>query len=153
MASNTVVVDPATRFVRSLPGNYFLLREAAEAVGVSQFTLRKFISEDIEGLVPSKYAMMGKVKIYLYTREDIENIRLHLKEREVVFNHDGKAKRTGRPATYTKEQRAKRSRMYSNAWYWKNRAKILEERGDHEAAIKAQAKADKIERQLHGNKG
>jgi hypothetical protein len=149
---DTVRIDPATRFVRSLPGDYFLLREAAEAAGVSQFTLRKMIADDIPKCTPSKYAMFGKIKIYLYTRTDIDNIREYLGDRHKIYNHAGMAKRTGRPATYTKAQRKTRSRLYSKAWYWKNREKILKDKGDREGAKEAREKAKEIERELHSDK-
>lgn len=148
MVTDTVRVDPATRFVRSLPGDYFLLREAAEATGVSQFTLRKMIADDIPGCTPSKYAMFGKIKIYLYTRQDIENIRKYLGNRHQIFNHTGMAKRIGRPPTYSKAERRDRSRLYSKAWYWRNREKILKSRGDKEGAAAARDKALAIEKEL-----
>ena len=70
-------MDPATRFVRSLPGDYFMLREAAELTGVSSYTLRKLIAANANGLVPSKEARFGELKIYLYTRDDIERLNDH----------------------------------------------------------------------------
>ena len=151
MLNDTVRLDPATRFVRSLPGEYFLLREAAEASGVSQFTLRKMIADDIPECVPSKYAMFGKIKIYLYTREDIERIRGYLGNRQRIFAHNGMARKVGRPAKYTQVQRAQRSRLYSKAWYWKNREKILNQKGDHDGAMKAAEKARMIEKELHSD--
>lgn len=149
MSTDTIVnVDPATRFVRSLPGDYFLLREAAQHLGVSQFTLRRFIADDVPECTPSKYAMFGKVKIYLYTRDDIESIKTHLDSRSTVYAHDGQARKVGRPPTYTKEQRDYRSRLYSKQWYWRNRQRLLADRGEIEKAEKAQAKADEIAREL-----
>ena len=150
--TDTIRIDPATHFVRSLPGGYFMLREAAEATGVSQFTLRKMIADDIPNCTPSKYAMFGKIKIYLYTRDDIENIRKYLGNRHQIFNHTGMAKRTGRPATYTRKERKERSRLYSKAWYWKNREKILKSKGDKEGAASAREKADAIDKELHHDK-
>lgn len=148
MPNDTIRVDPATRFVRSLPGDFFLLREAAEAIGVSQFVLRKFIADGTKGCTPSKYAMFGKVKVYLYTREDIEAIRTHLASRHRVFKHDGQARRIGRPPQYTKEERANRSRLYSKSWYWRNRERILAQRGDADGARKARDNANEIDRML-----
>jgi hypothetical protein len=151
--TDTVRIDPATRFVRSLPGDYFLLREAAEACGVSQYTLRAMISDDVPECTPSKYAMFGKIKIYLYTREDIENIRHHLGNRHKIFNHTGMAKRIGRPPTYTKDERANRSRLYSKAWYWRNREKVLLGKGDLDKAREARERAIYVEEELHRDKG
>jgi len=144
----TVYADPATRFVRSLPGTYFMLREVAHACNVSQFTLRKFIADDVKECVPSKYTMFGKIKIYLYTREDIESIQHYLDNQVRVFDHEGPAKKMGRPATYSKPERDKRSRLYSKQWYWKNRAKILQERGDIAGSKEATKRADDIGKEL-----
>ena len=141
-------IDPATRYVRSLDGDYFLLREVAEYVGVSQFTLRKFISDNVESCVPSKYAMFGKTRIYLYTRQDIESIREYVKKRNIVYDHDGQARKIGRPAKYTKEERVNRSRLYSKAWYWRNRSRMLAERGDITGAEVAIGRARLVEKEL-----
>lgn len=149
MPTDTLVrVDPATRFVRSLPGDYIMLREAAEMLEVTQFTLRKFIQDDVEGCVPSKYAMLGKIKIYLYTQEDVESIRDHLRDLTKVYDHVGQAKRIGRPPEYTQPERDKRSRLYSKSWYWKNRVRLLTERGDADGAAQAQQRVDEIQKEL-----
>ncbi len=111
--------DPATRFVRSLPGDYFMLREAAEELKLSPYTLRKYIVEDIDGLVPSKAVMFGKVQVYLYTKDDIERMRSVLASREQVRPYD----RKGRPSKYSLEQRNERARLFSRRHYWR---KMLE---------------------------
>jgi hypothetical protein len=146
--TQAVRIDPTTRFVRSLPGEYFLLREAAAACGVSPFVLRKYISEDVPECTPSKYTMFGKVKIYLYTKADIKSIQDYMKKRIVVFEHDGQARRIGRPPKYSDEQRHWRDQQHSKKWYWKNRVRLLTEKGDEAGAAKAQKRVDEIEREL-----
>ena len=111
--------DPATRFVRSLPGDYFMLREAADELDLSSYTLRKYISEDIDGLTPSKAVMFGKVQVYLYTRADIDRMREILIAREEVRPYD----RIGRPSKFSLEQRKERARLFSRRHYWR---KMLE---------------------------
>jgi len=125
-------MDPATRLVRTLPGNYKKLSEAAEILGVSDDTLRTLLQEavskgDASG-APSKFAMMGRTRIYLYTDEDIERIRGILAERREVRSFDLTAV-TGRPPLYTKEERAHRTRLNARAWYYRNRIKKLTETG------------------------
>jgi hypothetical protein len=127
-----------------------MLREAAEAVGTSQFILRKLIQEGPVECAPSKYAQFGKTKIYLYTREDIEDVRRYLAKRQEVHDHNGPARKPGRPPKYTKEQRRKRARLYSKAWYWKNRAQELADDGDIQAADAAMWKVKQIEGELKG---
>jgi hypothetical protein len=126
-------MDPATRLVRTLPGNYKKLSEAAEILGVSGDTLRALIQEAVnEGDpagAPSKFAMMGRTRLYLYTDEDIERIRGVLESRREVRTFDLTSSGTGRPPLYTKEERATRTRLNARAWYYRNRIKKLEEAG------------------------
>lgn len=146
--TRAVRIDPATRYVRSLPGNFIMLREAAMACGTSEYVLRKFISDDTPGLQPSKYTMFGKVKIYLYTDEDVRRIQDHLKSRKVVFEHDGQARRLGRPPKYTTDERKWRDKMHTRKWYWNNRAKVLADKGDEAGAQKALKKVADIDKEL-----
>lgn len=142
-------IDPATRYVRSLPGNYIMLREAAEACGVSTFVLRKFISEGTPGCLPSKTAKYGKMRIYLYTLKDIESIKKHLEERRTVHDFDGPTRKVGRPPKYLETERKHRDQLHSKKWYWNNRVKVLTERGDTAGATKAQKRVDEIEKELN----
>lgn len=144
----TIYTDPVTRFVRSLPGDYFMLREAAHACDVSQFTLRKFIAENVEECLPSKVTQFGKIRVYLYTREDIVRIQAYLAKQNVVLDYNGPAKKMGRPALYTKEQMDERKKLYTKRWYWRNRAKLLAERGDTAGAQEAEAKANEVTKEL-----
>jgi DNA-binding transcriptional MerR regulator len=121
-------MDPATRLVRSLPGNYHKLVDAAEILGVSDNTLRFLIQEAVKAGdpkgAPSKYVMMKKTKIYLYSDEDIERIRALLASRHEVKPFDMTA--TGRPPVYTAEERAERTKLNARAWYYRNRIEELE---------------------------
>lgn len=144
----TVYTDPVTRFVRSLPGEYFMLREAAHACDVSQFTLRKFIAEDVKECLPSKTTKFGKIRVYLYTREDIARIQEHLAKQVHVFDYAGPAKKMGRPSIYSKEEMEERKKLYTKRWYWRNRYKILAQRGDSAGAQEALKKADDVTREL-----
>lgn len=65
--------SPTVRFVRSLPGEYYMVSEAAKMIGVSPHTLRQYVSDP--NLSPTKCANFGKVRIYLYTMEDIQKYR------------------------------------------------------------------------------
>lgn len=115
-------MDPSTRFVRELDGDYFMLREAAEMLDVPQRRLRDFIKDDPENLGPSFCAMFGKIKIYLYTKDDIETIRQHLQDQKKVYRNKDKPGAGGRPRLWTDEQRKERQRLYSQAHYYRLRA-------------------------------
>lgn len=94
-----------------------MLREAAVEVGLSPSTLRKYISDDIEGLLPSKSVMFGKVPIYLYTKEDIERIKDKNINRMTIRDYKG----GGRPRKYSHDERAMRSRLFSKRYYWRSK--------------------------------
>lgn len=145
--TKTKRTDPATSFVRQLEGDWYMLREAAELVGVSQFTLRKLIFNEAEGLVPSHYTMFGRNKIYLYTKDDIDRIRAHFEARQQVFVNDG-SRRTGRPPVYTSDERRERARLYSRAWYWRSRIKQLETEGKTKELNEAKRRLAEVERKL-----
>lgn len=152
-------IDPATRYVRSLPGNYFMLKEVSEMVGVSQYVLRKLIQDEdageakAPGLTPSKYAPMGNNKIYLYTREDVENLRAHFANRRRVVEIDGPINRGGRPPIYTREERRERNRLHSQAWYYRKRAEKLLDAGKEAEAAQALTRYNEINEELKGITG
>lgn len=150
MSGNVERMDPSTRFVRSLDGEYFMVREAAEMLGVSHTTLRALLKED-SSLGPSFCAFFGKVKIYLYTREDIGRVRAHLaKVKQVVRTTPSTAaSNIGRPPKWqTDEQRHRRQLLFSNRHYWSRKAKRLSEQGEEEAAQAAQARVEEINTKL-----
>lgn len=136
--------DPSTRFVRSLSGEYFKLSEAAAMLGVSQVSLRKFIREGTEGFTPSKAVWFGKLKIHLYTREDVDRIRALLAARREVVDADGPMPKRGRPAKWTAEQRRERQKAYSRSYYYRKRAEQLLGEGREDEALAMQKKAEKI---------
>lgn len=123
--TDSLELSPAVAFVRSLPGEFFMLREVAEMVGVSQYTLRNLIANDAEGLTPSNFAMFGNVKIYLYTRDDIARLQKHFERRLEVLKYNGQSAKVGRPALYTKEERRERNRLHSQSYYYKKRFESL----------------------------
>ena len=67
-------VSPAARLVSSLDGQYYLLSEVAQILGKSEMTLRRAM---YQGRVkaPTKEAWLGKMKVYLYTVEDIRELQ------------------------------------------------------------------------------
>lgn len=99
-----------------------MLKEAAEMMGVSHYSLRRYISRGTPNMQPSKVANMGGMRIYLYTKEDVDRMR---KTREGAgkiqdyCGYEGKNK-------YTEEQRNRRSLLYAKRTYW---------RGVHKKAV------------------
>lgn len=151
--SRTKALDPSTRFVRSLDGEYYKLTEAAEQLGVSDRTLRNFlqgkVGDDPNVLGPSFKVMFGKIPIYLYTKEDITRIREHLQARREVLPNDGRVRSLmGRPSKWTAEQKARRQRLYSAAHYWRRRAVELDGEGDKKGAKAARDRVKAIKKEL-----
>src|SRR6266571_4438645 len=77
-------LDPSTKFVRSLDGEYYLLREVAQMLGVNHRVLRK-LNDETDDLGPSFFTMFGRVKIYLYTKDDINALGEYLNARRTIY--------------------------------------------------------------------
>lgn len=145
--ANPPKIDPSTKFVRSLEGDYYLLREAAGILGISQRALRHYIQQRNTPLIPSYAANMGKVRIYLYTPEDIARIRSLLQSRNVVYRNEGRVS-LGRPPRFTTEERKIRQRKFSMANYYRKRAEALTEAGNIEKADEAYLKSRQLKEEL-----
>lgn len=67
-------VSPAARLVSSLDGQYYLLSEVADILKKDQMTIRRAM---YKGRVkaPTYEAWEGKMKVYLYTTDDIAELR------------------------------------------------------------------------------
>lgn len=127
----TKPLDPATRLVRSLEGEYFKLSEAAEMLKVPESTLRALIKDASEGGdpdgAPKQYIPFGSIPIYLYTHEDIDRIREVLVRRRSASPVPFDMVLNGRPPRYTPEERAARTKLSARAWYYRNRIKTLKD--------------------------
>jgi len=127
-------LDPATRLVRSLEGEYFKLSEAAEVLKVPESTLRALIKDASEGGdpdgAPKQYIPFGKIPIYLYTHDDIDRIREVLTKRRSASPIPFDMVLNGRPPRYTPEERAQRTKLSARAWYYRNRIKTLQAADD-----------------------
>jgi len=141
-------MDPSTRFVRSLDGEYFMLREVAAMLGISTQSLRKTVpNKSIEA--PSFWVMFGKLKIYLYTRDDIDELRKHLEERSEVFKTGEKEQpKVGRPRKYNKEQKKEKQREYARMYYWRKQLEKAEREGDKAKTDRAKLKMFELEKEI-----
>lgn len=72
------VVSPADRLVSNLDGTYYKLTEAAEILEVSPTTLRRLMRKANTGLkAPSYQITQGNMKVYLYSQDDLTELRLY----------------------------------------------------------------------------
>lgn len=69
-----VHVSPADRLISNLEGTFYKLTEAAKILGVSSATLRRMMKND-EIKAPSYKVRQGGMYMYLYTPEDIAELR------------------------------------------------------------------------------
>jgi hypothetical protein len=68
--------SPAARLVSGLDGQYYLVTEVAEMLGKDPMTIRRAMySKKVKA--PSFEVKQGKMKVYLYTPEDIQELREH----------------------------------------------------------------------------
>lgn len=149
--SHNVTVDPVTAFVRGLDGDFYMVREAAEALGIKRHVLQRAIGNGTEGMVPSHAVMIGKMKVYLYTLEDVQRMKQIMEERKTIKTFDDVSSvkgKGGRPSQYNEEERRQRARLYSRACYWKKRIVLAQERGDDELLRQATAMVDQIEEEI-----
>jgi len=121
-----------------------MVREAAELLGVGHTTLRSLLKEE-EDLGPSYCAYFGKVKIYLYTKEDVEKIGAYLKERKKIYRNTGRAKAPGRPRKWSDEERAQRGKLYSKSNYYHKRMTELIAHGLDTTKVAAKLEAVRAE--------
>lgn len=71
--------SPIDLAIARLDGTYYKMSEAAKLVGVSQITLRRLLdNEDVKA--PSEELVMGKAVTYLYTPEDIRELKEHFRK-------------------------------------------------------------------------
>ena len=74
--SNNTKASPAEEYVRNLNGEYYLLGEVAEIVGVAKNTLRRLIKADPPVVqAPTFTANLGKMSFYVFSKDDITEIR------------------------------------------------------------------------------
>lgn len=75
------MIGNTTRLVRSLPGTFYTVTEAAELVGKSSRTLRRWAASD-EALKPSYVYQTGGLVINLYTPDDIVRLKIKADNKE-----------------------------------------------------------------------
>lgn len=71
-------VSPADRLVSNLDGTFYKLTEAAEILGLSPTTLRRLMRRENTGLkAPSFQIQQGEMLVYLYSADDIDELRVY----------------------------------------------------------------------------
>jgi len=78
--------SPAEEYVRNLDGEFYLLSEVAEIVGVTKNTLRRLVTNKEKRVkAPSYTGALGGMNIYIFSRADIEEIKEYYHSRYENF--------------------------------------------------------------------
>lgn len=134
-------LDPVTRFVRSLDGDFYMLREVADHLGMPTRSLRTLARRFPMQTGPSLAVMFGRLKVFLYTPEDLDRaVAFQRRRRSVDPQLDDLAGGPGRPALWTSEESRQRHRSQSKLYYWRRRAAELAGEGQMERAADASAR-------------
>lgn len=135
MTATSIRIDPMTRYVRSLPGDWLMQREAADLLGISRDALKQLGYKHPDTLGPGFVTWLGDIKIYLYTDEDVEQVRAYLIE------HPSTRRRN--PPTWSTEEHASRHRRRALARYHRMAGDTFAAAGrDERAALSRQRAAD-----------
>lgn len=78
--------SPVIDYVRSL-GDYKVASEVADELGVSVAFIRKLAKNRVTQ-APSKVAPFGDTHVHLFTDDDVEALRVYLKEQRKVYDYD-----------------------------------------------------------------
>lgn len=76
--------SPVQDYVRNLGEDYKTTQEVADALGISANYVRKLAKDD-RFKAPSYVAPFGNKKVYLYTPEDVKELREYLKGQHKVY--------------------------------------------------------------------
>ena len=136
-AARTPGLSPITEMVRALPGDYYILREVADVLGVTARLLRRLRVSHPE-LGPAASMMKGSIRVYLYTPDDVTRLLEH-----VTAHPPQQASRLWTAAEYLERQRG-----HTAVRYWRRRATALALRGDSDGAQAASERADQTRRRL-----
>ena len=86
-------LTPAEAYVRSLGEGFYMLSEVAEKAGVSPQTLRRLIKDPHKKVkAPSFVGNLSSMEIYVFTEEDVAEVKAHYQSRYEGFD---KARKRG----------------------------------------------------------
>lgn len=142
---------PMVKYVRSLPGEFYLTREVADMLDVSEDQLVHLRRHAHPPLGPTHRAQYGGVTLYLYSAQRAAEIAERVKT----------TRGAGRPSLWTKTESTRRRRDRIRARNYRVRAAKYTEQGQLEQAARMQqmnddllAELDKAKRrrwkQVHG---
>lgn len=146
----TLRMDPVTRYVRELEGDYYLPREAAVLLGISVDRLKLLGRRYPDTLGPGYVTWMGDVKIFLYDQDDIAAVRAYFAELDAKRPPELSAYRNGRgrPPVWSHAEHAARHRRRALARYHAGMARRYASEGRAEQAHSSRERAEAISAEL-----
>lgn len=139
-------ISPITAFVRGIPGDFMTLAEVARILEIPEPTLRDLRIRAPKRFGPSLMTHFGRTPVYLYSAEDLERVRVELKNHRAEQRAEGF--HSGRPALWTATEAADRRRRSMQAVYYARRADQLASRKLPTEADAARARAEDLRAQL-----
>lgn len=136
---------PLVKFVRSLDGEYYLIREVAQMLGVSEPMLTYLRRSSPTPLGATHKAQYGSIMIRLYTPERIAEIAEYMK---TATGHDlGNAKR-GPAQMWTPTEYHRRRRDQDRLRRYRQRAVSYRQRGMEKEATRMDRMATAMDTRL-----
>lgn len=80
--------SPAQRVIDKLDGEYYTMRQTAQMCGVHIETLRRLCRTDRVG-APTKATKAGKMVIYLFTPDDVQEVKDYFNGRDRLQEQTG----------------------------------------------------------------
>lgn len=128
---------PLVRYVRSLEGEYYLIREVAEMLGCSMRRLEWLRGHTDPPLGATHRAQYGGTVVHLYTPERIEAISEYLKQAAAKATQ----KHHGSLSLWTTTERHQRERDLGRAYRYRARAAAYTAKGKTEEAAQQTEKS------------
>jgi hypothetical protein len=127
--------SPIVKYVRTLPQEFYLLREVSFQLGCAP-SLLGYLSAHYPELGPTHQASYGSTVLRLYTPERIEDIRRHLES--------STDRRHGKKRIFTPAEQIQRRRDAQQIRNWRAQADLLEAKGRNAQAEQARAKVEML---------
>jgi hypothetical protein len=140
--TNRKAVNPIVAHVRGLDGEYYLLSEVAEQLGITVNALRALARRFPDELGPYGVTYLGQTKIFVFWPEDIDALRRYLATPRDL------AKGRGRPPLWSHAEQRERHSRHRMAYHWGQRADYLASVGRDAEALQARQRAEALHGQL-----
>lgn len=150
MGADTMRLDPVTRHVRGLDGDFYLPREAAKVLGISVDRLKALGRRFPDTLGPGYVSWLGDLKVYLYDDGDIAAVRDYFAKLDAQRPVELSPYRNGRgrPPVWSHDEHASRHRRRALRTYHARMAARCAAQGRAERAETYRRRAEALSSEL-----